>query len=578
MNIQEIIKNTENLSKQDIAGSIDYLVSFKSHEKYYPWGAYTLSKLYKENKQIIDYENILLEIIENHNNFEPAISNLISLYKHYAFDRDNKFSTFKKMLENVIHITREKKVKTNDWFINDQLLALFILTPKDGLELIEKIYNDFNQHDKNLVLDLYWLILNTKESLANRLNTNYPKSWRLTFESNSQILNNENTFLVNLSKLKISSNLSDIPTLIVDNFVFGLSSLLYNIEFEDDFGYKFWDNVSYLEHIYTLKFWQFLRSRILILANDGKINFKETYPQNIIFDSKFETNKLFVRAGNVEVWALWNYLNNKNDFLQIVEYVCSNIFQMSSQNISVDVKDTYWPKTNPVNNIIKLITNAGWYAKPEFSKTSMIDWCERYLLALRSGNIIIPHPVDLPTLIPLVPGLSSKKLTNWNLNQFIRSIKNKNVLFVTPFADQIEKSWNDGSLIKFWHETGLDFTIKNLKLIKPPVSIYPYYPDDSWSQSFEKLCVEVKSQLENFSYNYFLASCGAYGLPIVEHTHKNHGIISLYNGHIMNMFFGIYTDSFKDFMQNHPSNYWINGNLHIDFPEIKKIDSGRYAE
>lgn len=291
--------------------------------------------------------------------------------------------------------------------------------------------------------------------------------------------------------------------------------------------------------------------------------------------------ELWVRAGNGQLWALRSYLDDLEESCRAAQIVAETLRagDVAKLRDMVD-RDPWWPRCDPVTNVARIVLNAGWYAPPETAGMAFRDWAERYRRALERGNLLSGHAHMYLPLVPLLPALKTKQLAAFVPECFVKCLDGARVVFATAFAPQIEAHFHSGNVHALWSATGADVRLRALTCVEPPISVWPHRPHMDWSASFGSLVAACETAIRATQADVFMAACGSYGLPLVEEIHRRTGISCFYPGHVANMLFGIYTDTFRTlpFYNTHRSlPYWINGRLAEAYPEIAGIDHGRYV-
>lgn len=283
-----------------------------------------------------------------------------------------------------------------------------------------------------------------------------------------------------------------------------------------------------------------------------------------------------VRFGIVELWALRNWIRDRPGSLQAAEIASSFLFHKSE---IMGVKEPAWPRENPVNNVLRLSTNAGFYATPEKAASAFDDWAERYYNALIDGCII-----NCEKVMSLFHEIISHDEHRFSLiyarmpapKDFYRSLNGKSVLFLTAYFDELRESYNDGRMFKLYSDvSGIEFRFRS---IPAPMSVHPSRPHESWSETYEKIVIQIDDLIRNDPPDIFIASAGCYGLPIVDHVFNVWGISSYYFGHMGNVCFGVLS---RPLLNSHEETLlvenWIRSSLGEKYPQLSRVDAGRYT-
>lgn len=100
------------------------------------------------------------------------------------------------------------------------------------------------------------------------------------------------------------------------------------------------------------------------------------------------------------------------------------------------------------------------------------------------------------------------------------------------------------------------------------------------AKDYDRQRREDESTILSSGAQVFIGACGGYGLPLVGELHRRTGITCIYPGQIANTLFGIRTTSsltVSFHQSNSHSPDWVPGRLDAAYPEIRRIDDGRYA-
>jgi hypothetical protein len=560
----ELLKEVDHIYITEIQKAIDILEKEINNTNFYPWGGITLAKFYIHSGEIDKAKNLNDLTYEIFPNQTALWTQRIKLYRN----SDNYYQILASIIDHLIL----KDIITESWFAND-FYELILICPANKLENLISIGKRSGFLDESLGDGLKKILPLAREiihaAVSNQSFKNLSK-WSLVFLGGDELYKISNGCLcINMSPLKLGpisgweKRLSKPLAIVlssllrrnylIDNGNFSLPS----IQEADKYSILFW-------HLLTVEITQLMKGNLIVYHPPG---------------AKISHGDLWLRVGNVELWALWNYLDDPQSTLENAEISSKLLLDSKMKGTTPKIKNDWWPKINPLENINRLSMNAGWYAGPEYSKASFKDWANRYLNAMRKATLFDTYPQEILKIAALVPAIrrSTSTLVDQNL---IPLLFNQNITFVTAFAKEIQLHHDSGSLEALWKDLGIPGKINSLKTLDAPMSIWPYQPDKDWSTTFSKLLSNVCAEIEKGNTKVFLASCGAYGLPLVNAIHEKYGITCLYIGHRMNIYFGILTNAFLTdsfYMKNKDSKYWLKGNLSKKYMEISRIDDGRYV-
>jgi hypothetical protein len=561
----EKLKRAEVVALDNLLEAINLIESAKDEANFYPWGALTLAKFY------LRYDNFSAAIIYNDKIYEkfpdfvPGWSQRIQVYRGSE--------DFQSVMRSIFNRIRSKEEISESWFVNDYLELILFNCPDDfeyfiSFGLANKILN--TQLASGLKV-LYPFTCGVAQYLRDELSNSSYKAWTFSFLGEGQFCKITDDILhINISNLSMYGIFGWEKTL-CKPFILAVATLIGPCNYYLDGGIDSLPHVSESD-VYSVIFWRLLTAEVGIIFRE-RVVVRKNKPADISVGS------LWVRVGIVELWALWNYLNNPED-AGLNSLISSKILNDSSEVGKKPRVDTaWWPNISVVNNIVRLCLNAGWYSKSTFESRAFSDWARRYADAMCDANIFDTCSHDILRIAALEPG--ARKETFVLRDQALLPLfYDANIVFVTAFAEQIQQHYDAGKIDLLWSDLELSGKIKNLKTVSAPMSIWPYQPDEDWSSTFSKLVFDASNAIEESKATVFLASCGAYGLPLVHEIHKRFGITSVYIGHRMNIYFGIITNAFLNdsfYLKNVNSNYWITPDLSQKYSELSRIDDGRYT-
>lgn len=121
----------------------------------------------------------------------------------------------------------------------------------------------------------------------------------------------------------------------------------------------------------------------------------------------------------------------------------------------------------------------------------------------------------------------------WSDNPWTRSLKDKKILVVHPFAKTIEEQYNKRGVL-FDNPEVLP-TFSSLVIIKAIQSIGG--KDNGFTTWFDALRY-MENQIDSVDYDIALIGCGAYGMPLAAHC-KSMGKKAVHLGGALQLLFGI---------------------------------------
>jgi hypothetical protein len=398
----------------------------------------------------------------------------------------------------------------------------------------------------------------------------------------------EGTVLINLCELGVDG-IEDWNRALAERMTVAASEIMGWAPYFDDRGVSSWNTVGYHER-FAAVFWRsaFAPIEWMDLRRIETAGETSAAPSPSICRQHFPAlsldphrASLLVRPGGVELWALWSNLQNPPEAALAAERVAGEAIHAITNQTTFSASNESRPWTDTAQNITRLMTNAGWYAKPGFASACFSEWANRYSDALCSGQLLSVCEPELLPIAALLPAFRQQKPFEFNEQDFIRCLSGSRLVFATAFAEEIELHYTAGRLNALWRDLDIKIDLDSLTTVLAPMSVWPYYPDENWSKSFEALCTKSAESIERHQATMFVAACGAYGLPLVHEMHKRYRIPCICNGHLMNVYFGMATSATMEarfFKRNPGSENWLRPDLTTRYPEISRIDNGRYVQ
>ncbi|NBB81164.1 MAG: hypothetical protein GVY36_17280 [Verrucomicrobia bacterium] len=406
----------------------------------------------------------------------------------------------------------------------------------------------------------------TWHKIVNALPVSGYKFWTLVvldrFEE-SQIIND--CLHINISAFEIDTE-EHLYSLPFNGIVKKILEVTNACPYLEDGGAKSRGRFSSRE-IYAATLW--LRLRALV-PKDCKI--RESSNDKT---ARLLEGDLWVRVGSVEGSAIFSWFQDP----ERTEAAAKTAMEHAYRADGVDdlPKQRWWPQLDPVENIIRLHTNAGWYAKPIEASSTFREWATMYSRGLFNGNLFSGQMGGFLRALPYLNG--NLPVGKFSDIETIAAMSQRRVAIVSPLAHVIEAQFLNGNIEKIW--SGLGFSAPaSITAIEAPMTIFPYRPMKSWAASFRKTLELVLREAQTSDTEVFLASCGCYGIPLCTRVNEELGILSVYPGHVAHSLFGIYSNAFKDspiFKFANSRENWVNSDLERRFPVISKIDKNRYG-
>ena len=570
---QALVWRARELTGDDQAAvgiAIDELSKYRDSEWFFPWGAHALLHvLVRAGRR--EEALALTEVIDERNpEFCETWWTEISLTVGTG--------ECGHVCKRIINRFRKLTYGVSSRVLTPLLQSLTIERPYDFRDLLARLASEGIIAD--ILVDRYRKVIQFLSVVESYVDVMYeqerPACWSFGVFGRGPIIRDINgCAFINVSMLGVD-DFGGWDFELASRLAFAVSWIMGWAMYYDDEGVCSWATTSYEERFAAVfcRLLAYARNATLYRVPSQRIRFKSA-----AMDGR--RGQLLVRTGGVELWALWNVLCNSEDALRAAELVAVTASETlaTSELGRPPVSDT-WPRIDALENITRLNVNAGWYASPTTAARSLLDWASRYSAALRDGEIIEGRAAELLPVMPFIPGLRHKELGEWSEDGFLKMLIGADVVFVTAYAEELQEHYLSGTLSALWREIAPGMNVSSLQAVAAPMSVWPYYPDDSWSTTFDKLCEESARTIETASANFFIASCGAYGLPLVHEMHRRFQITSLYCGHRTNIYFGIVTNDGKDnpfYMRRPQSANWRKVDISLRFPHLARIDGGRYV-
>lgn len=577
----DFMNNVWRLSATDKAAAVRLLEGARNHESFYPWGAHALMANYNALGRDEDARPLAAEIGQQHPDFVP------SWWLQIKFSRGT--SLYNEQCKRIVDYARRPEMNITKEMVVPLVESLVSVRPSDLHASLERcveggFIGPIDVENAEKVAHFLTRVVQDIESLGKGLKYD---AWAFGFsEIDLAVILKGSVAIINLSHLGVRGLEGWGPGL-AERLTVATSALMRWLPYCDDRGVSSWSTISQKDH-FAAVFWRLAVAPIewLALSPIKDIASPTSEPamsavRRVHFsrvNMEHVDGRLFVRPGNVEIGALWNALHDMPEALNAAETVAERA--VASVGKSDELTAHYErPWTNAVENITRLSTNAGWYAKPGRAAHAFGDWAERYRAALCDGELLASHDIELLPIASLLPSFRTQRPYSWNEQGFFQILDQARVVFVTAFARDIQCHFDSGKIHELWRDLAVGASLCSLQTIAAPMSVWPYFPHESWSESFDALCDEVAHAIEGMHATVFTAACGAYGLPLVHEMNRRFGITSVYYGHQMNLYFGAVTgaatyDSF--FVKNATSPHWLLPDLTKRFPGVARIDGGRY--
>lgn len=312
--------------------------------------------------------------------------------------------------------------------------------------------------------------------------------------------------------------------------------------------------------------------------------------KNVIQKNK----NMYLRVGIVELNILNLFKKNKQLLFNIYQKYSHIMYSHTNNNIYDILNDASIEQN--IKYLLRTTTNAGFYITEKSNNFDVLEYClDKYLEGYKNCDGFLRCDGCLLKMIELDEEIKPN-YTIYIEKDIYSFIKNKNVLIITPFSEQINlqiKTDNyknlfiDENMNKLLSETYENCRLYTLNI---PITIYGNPVHNSWKQTFQITCDKIKEFIKDINIDLVIPSCGFYGIPLCNYVYTELNISSLYYGNVIHQLFGLMQNDFSSFPQN-----IINREKWIDIDEnvinsisnnntllmnnLKKIDikNGRYV-
>ncbi|MDR2410476.1 MAG: hypothetical protein LBE13_20515 [Bacteroidales bacterium] len=128
----------------------------------------------------------------------------------------------------------------------------------------------------------------------------------------------------------------------------------------------------------------------------------------------------------------------------------------------------------------------------------------------------------------------------WSESPWTKGLQGKNILIVHPFAELIEKQYNENRTKLFKNSNILlDFKLQTIKAVQSLGGESNDFID--WFEALDWM----KQEIDNLHYDICLIGCGAYGFPLAAHV-KRKGKQAVHIGGSLQLMFGIKGKRWED--------------------------------
>ena len=303
---------------------------------------------------------------------------------------------------------------------------------------------------------------------------------------------------------------------------------------------------------------------------------KETWrdgPQFPEYDVRHHSALL--RYGNVELRVIQDYLLSSENLRTLTERVAQK-WGSEPEMYALNAASGVLAHDDPDWNIRRLMTNAGFYvgSDPNRAWDCLEDWVSRYISAICNSHLVWANTKALffpriqrslyktRAFVPRYVQLPS-------VRRIYETMKDKDVLFVSPMAHIVNEQAASGHIWRLYKD--YDVPSFSVRAVPAWISTWPHRPHSDWSETFSAMCESVQTAYRERPFQYFVAACGCYGLPLADFVRTEFACPTLYIGHQAHKLFGILPASSARINRE----MWVESDLGR-YENMDRIDKGRY--
>lgn len=278
---------------------------------------------------------------------------------------------------------------------------------------------------------------------------------------------------------------------------------------------------------------------------------------------------MVARFGSTELNALSNYreiLDNKRDYLRFIKRQCQQWWWNDLAIKQLETHSGFFPSNKEtvirfyqlmINDIPLVDVLASWRPEEVYFKEELQNAQKVKLLCLE------PY---------------------WSMNPWSRALKDKKVLVVHPFAEDIKSQYNNRE--RLFENPEVLPKFGSLRIVKAVQSLGGDINGfEDWFEALDWM----KQEMDREPYDIALIGCGAYGFPLAAHS-KRTGHKAIHLGGALQLLFGIkgkrwensnYCNLWQmkpwDFYLKMMSNpYWIRPNENVKPKSAENVEGACY--
>ena len=386
---------------------------------------------------------------------------------------------------------------------------------------------------------------------------------------------NENKIILDINENDVSEFINILN--VQENSIIVTYDKLYH-----DFNLTDHNDIDYNDiiHIFVLIFRIFNSKNKTIQGSFKDLRYLEIYNLDLIVNND---PQLLLRTGIIEINVLNSFLFNDKE---IIKKSIEIIINSNNDDMYLTKKKcwivTYKDIDSVVSYIKKLMTNAGFYINNDKERAFICleYFCNEYRNAILKCDYLFNWSfLNCFSLDLLNDKKKTKTLKYFDCsdNGIYKLLNNKNILFLTPYKNQIDNIYKSGRIYKLRKTINLE----NIKLytIESFLTTYPNTKHEDFMETINYYFKSIDEIINNNEINLFTCSAGAYGLILCNYVYTKYKITSLYIGHDINRYFGICSNRIENIKLNNDFNFenFENSDLNLKYHNIDKIENNCYG-
>jgi hypothetical protein len=291
----------------------------------------------------------------------------------------------------------------------------------------------------------------------------------------------------------------------------------------DDFNLTEYNDVNYNEiiHIFVLIFRIFNSKNKSIQGSFNNSRYLEMYNIDLITNNE---PQLLLRTGIIEMHALNSFLNNDKE---IIKNSIEIIINSNNDDMYLTKKKCWIVTYKDIDSVVSyfknLMTNAGFYINNDKDKSFICleYFCNEYKNAILNCDYLFNWSfLNCFSLDLINEKKKGKKIKYFNINDssIYKLLNNKNILFLTPYKNQIDNIYKSGRIYKL--KISINLENINLYTIEAFLTTYPNKKHEDFIETVNYYFKSIDEIINNNQINLFTCSAGGYGLILCNYVYS----------------------------------------------------------